>query len=68
MRAAVDTESKLLLGIDVFSRRGTDPAAALLHRLIEKHDVADTEFLVDTGGYLTTFTRHELSGRLDYRT
>jgi hypothetical protein len=25
--AAVDTDSKLLLEIDVFSRRGTDPAA-----------------------------------------
>jgi transposase-like protein len=25
--AAIDTESKLLLEVDVFSRRGTDPAA-----------------------------------------
>jgi len=39
--AAIDTESKLLLEVDVFSRRGTDPAAAFLHRLTEKHDVAD---------------------------
>ncbi len=31
--AAIDTESKLLLEIDVFSRRGTDPAAAFLSRL-----------------------------------
>jgi len=65
--AAIDTDSKLLLEIDVFSRRGTDPAAAFLHRLTEKHDVADTEFLVDAGDYLTTLARHELSGRLDYR-
>ena len=44
-----------------------DPAAAFLHRLTEKHDVADTEFLVDAGGYLTALARHELSGHLDYR-
>jgi transposase-like protein len=64
--AAIDTESKLLLEVDVYSRRGTDPAAAFLHRLTEKHDVADTEFLVDAGGYLTALARHELSGHLDY--
>ena len=44
-----------------------DPAAAFLHRLTEKHDVADTEFLVDAGGYLTALARHELSGHLEYR-
>ncbi|AUG49067.1 IS6 family transposase [Haloarcula taiwanensis] len=65
--AAVDTESKLLLEVDVFSRRGTDPASAFLHRLTQKHDVADTVFLVDAGGYLTALSRHDLSGRLDYR-
>jgi len=64
--AAIDTDSKLLLEVDVYSRRGTDPAAAFLHRLTEKHDVADTEFLVDAGGYLTALARHELSGQLDY--
>ena len=64
--AAIDTESKLLLEIDVYSRRGTDPAAAFLHRLTEKHDVSDAEFLVDAGGYLTALFRHELSGQLDY--
>ncbi|GGN94886.1 hypothetical protein GCM10009030_21680 [Haloarcula pellucida] len=66
--AAVDTDSKLLLEIDVFSRRGTDPVAALLHRLTEKHDVDETEFLVDAGGYLTALARQKLSGRFDYRT
>jgi transposase-like protein len=64
--AAIDTESKLLLEIDVYSRRGTDPAAAFLHRLTEKHDVSDAEFLVDAGGYLTALFRHELSGQLNY--
>jgi putative transposase len=64
--AAVDTDSKLLLDIEVFSRRGTDPAAAFLHRLTTSHDVSDTEFLVDAGGYLTALARRELSGQLDY--
>jgi len=65
--AAIDTDSKLLLDIDVYSRRGIDPAAAFLHRLTEQHDVSDTEFLVDGGGYLTALFRHELSGHLNYR-
>ena len=64
--AAIDTDSKLLLDIDVYSRRGIDPAAAFLHRLTEKHDVSDTEFLVDCGGYLTALFRNELSGQLNY--
>jgi len=37
-----------------------------LHRLTEKHDIAETELLVDAGGYLTALARHELSGHLDY--
>jgi len=65
--AAVDTESKLLLEVDVFSRRGIGPAAAFLHRLTEKHDVADTESLVDAAGYLTALAHRELSGQLNYR-
>ncbi|WP_114578994.1 IS6 family transposase [Saliphagus sp. LR7] len=64
--AAIDTESKLLLEIDVFSRRGIGPAAAFLHRLDEKHEIDETEFLVDAGGYLTALARRELSGHLDY--
>ena len=64
--AAVDTDSKLLLDIEVFSRRGTDPASAFLHRLTTKHEVSDTEFLVDAGGYLTALARRELSGQLNY--
>lgn len=64
--AAIDTESKLLLNVDVHSRRGTDPAAAFLRHLTEKHDLSNTEFLVDAGGYLTALARHELSGHLDY--
>jgi len=37
-----------------------------LYRFTEKHDVADTEFLVDAVGYLTALARHELSGQLNY--
>ena len=65
--AAIDTSSNLLLDIDVYSRRGTEHAAAFLHRLTEKHKVSDAEFLVDGGGYLTALFRHELSGQLNYR-
>jgi len=28
----------------------------------EKHELTETEFLVDTGGHLTAPTRHEFSG------
>jgi len=66
LHAAIDTDSKLLLEVDVYSRRGTDPVAAFLHRLTEKHDVSETEFLVDAGGYLTALARHDPSGHLDY--
>jgi len=38
--AAIDTDSKLLLDIEVFSRRGTDPVSASLHRLTTSHDVS----------------------------
>jgi transposase-like protein len=58
--------SKLLLDVEVFSRRGTDPAAAFLHRLTENHELSTTEFLVDGMGYLTALFRLGLSGHLDY--
>ncbi len=34
--------------------------------LAEKHDLSDTEFLVDDYGYLTALFRVGLSGHLDY--
>ena len=64
--AAIDVETKVLLDIELFSRRGTDPAAAFLHRLTEKHDLSETVFLVDGYGYLTALSRLGLSGQLDY--
>ena len=50
----------------MFSHCGTDPAAAFLHRLTEKHKVSDTEFLTDAGGYLTPLARLDLRGVLNY--
>jgi transposase-like protein len=64
--AAIDTETKLLLGAELFERRGTDAATAFLRSLERKHDFADTVFLVDGYGYLTALARLDLSGRLDY--
>lgn len=42
--AAIDVESKVLLEVDLYSRRGTDPVAAFLHRFTEKHNISDAEF------------------------
>ena len=64
--AAIDLDSKLLLDVSVSRRRGTDPAAAFLGQLAEKHDVSETTFLVDGMGYPTALARCDLSGHLDY--
>ena len=40
--------------------------SAFLHRLTTKHEVSDTEFLIDASGYLTALARRELSGQLNY--
>ena len=50
----------------MFGRRGTDPAAAFLHQLTEKHDLDEAVFLVDGYGNLTSISRLGLSGQLDY--
>ncbi|WP_254280630.1 IS6 family transposase [Haloarcula marina] len=64
--AAIDIETKLILDVALFGRHGTDPAAAFLHGLREKHDLSETVFLVDGYGYQTALARLGLSGRLDY--
>ena len=64
--AAIDIETKLILDVELFGRHGTDPAAAFLHRLTEKHDLSEAVFLVDGYGYQTVVARLGLSGRLDY--
>ena len=66
MYAAIDLETKVLLDAAVFGRRGTDPAAAFLHGLVQKHDCSQAAFPVDGGGYLTSICRLGLSGRLEY--
>jgi len=64
--ATIDIETILLLDVALFRRRGTDPAAAFLHQLTEKHDLSDATFLVDGYGYLTALSRIGLSDHLDY--
>ena len=64
--AAIDCDSKRILDAELFGRHGTDPAAAFLHRLTEKHDLSETVFLVDGFGYETALARLGLSGQLDY--
>ncbi|ELY59899.1 integrase catalytic subunit [Natronococcus jeotgali DSM 18795] len=50
----------------MFGQHGTDPAAAFLHGLREKHDFSDAVFLVDQFGYRTTLSRLGLNGRVNY--
>lgn len=66
--AAINEDSKLLLGVRVSCWRGTRPASAFLSELKEHHDLSETEFLVDGMGYLTTLAQTDLSGHLDYVT
>ncbi len=54
--AAIDLDSRLILDVAVFGRRGTDPAAAFLHKLTEKHDLSKAEFLVDQFVYRTALS------------
>ncbi|WP_280587569.1 IS6 family transposase [Halorubrum sp. Boch-26] len=64
--AAIDLDTKLILDVALFGCHGTDPAAAFLSRLAEKHDLSDTTFLVDQFGYRTALARLGLNGRVDY--
>ena len=64
--AAIDIDTKLILDVALFGRHGTDPAAAFLSGLTEKHDLSDTTFLVDQFGYRTALARLGLDGRVDY--
>jgi putative transposase len=64
--AAIDLDTKVILDVALFKRHGTDPAAAFLHGVCEKHDCSDTVFLADAFGYLTAFSRLGINGRVDY--
>jgi putative transposase len=56
----------LILDAQLFGRHGTDPAAAFLHGIHEKHDLSEAEFLVDQFGYRTALSRLGLNGRVNY--
>jgi putative transposase len=64
--AAINVDMKLILDVALFGRHGTDPAAAFLHGLTEKHDCSEAVFLVDQYGYRTALARLGLSGRVNY--
>jgi len=64
--AAIDLDTKLILDVQLFGRHGTDPAAAFLHGICEKHDLSEAVFLVDQFGYRTALARLGLNGRVDY--
>jgi putative transposase len=64
--AAIDIDTKLILDVALLGRHGTDPAAAFLQKLQEKHDLSDADFLVDQFGYRTALARLGLSGRVNY--
>ncbi|WP_257300408.1 IS6 family transposase [Haloarchaeobius sp. FL176] len=64
--AAIDTDTKLILDVALFGRHGTDPAAAFLSGLAEKHDLSNATLLVDQFGYRTAIARLGLNGRVDY--
>jgi putative transposase len=64
--AAIDIETKLILDVALFGQHGTDPAAAFLAGLREKHDLSEAEFLVDQFGYRTALARLRLSGQVNY--
>ncbi|ELY72930.1 transposase [Natrinema pellirubrum DSM 15624] len=56
----------MILDVALFGRHGTDPAAAFLHRLTEKHDLSEAEFLVDQFGYPTSLSRLGLRYQINY--
>ena len=64
--AAIDLDTKLILDVQLFGHHGTDPAAAFLHGLREKHDLSEAVFLVDQFGYRTALARLGLTGQVDY--
>jgi len=64
--AAIDLDTKLILDVALFDQHGTDPAAAFLHGITEKHDCSEAVFLTDAFGYRTAFFRLGINGRVDY--
>jgi len=64
--AAIDLDSKPILDATAFGRWDTDPAAAFLRDLDEKHDLSNAVSLVVGYDHLTALARTGLSGQLEY--
>ena len=65
MYDALGLDTKLVFDVTLFKYRGTDPAAAFLHSIAEKHDCSGAVSLVDVYGYRTVLSRLGLSDRVD---
>ncbi len=59
---AIETETKLLLDVNVFDRHGTDSVTSFLAELAEKHNLSDPVFLADGYGYRTVPLQMGLNG------
>lgn len=46
MLISIDLDIKLILGVDLFGRHGTDPAAAFLHGISEKQGLGLTRIFL----------------------
>jgi len=64
--AAIDLDTKLILGVDLFGRNSTHPSAAFLNEFTEKYDLSEAVFLVDSFGHQTSLAQLGLSVRHDY--
>lgn len=57
-------EIKSNLDVALFRRHGTNPTAAFLQKLCEKHDFSEVEVLTDQFGYQTALSRVGLSSQV----
>jgi len=64
--AAINLDTKLILGVDLFWSHETDWAVAFLHGLSKKCDLSEAVFLVGGFDYQTALARLGLSSRLAY--
>ena len=64
--ATIDLDSLVILDVELFGRRRTNPTAAFLARLMEYYDLSEVELLVDSFGYWTPLSRVGLSGQVEY--
>lgn len=62
--AAIGLDTKVILDVALFERRGTGPAATFLHGVCKKHDCSDAVFLADAFGDCLLSIRSKRSGQL----